>query len=484
MWSCRLRSSLSVNFRHLRKCTTYTKASRIWEVLSTKPPENGVPLKLQGWVRSIRSQKEVLFLHLNDGSCLANLQVVGTPDMGNSDLSFGSAVLVEGRLFPSSHPGQDVELHADRLEVLGPCNAKEFPFKAKKRHTMEYTRQFPHLRARTNSFAALLRIRSQATSAIHKFFQDQGYIEVHTPVISSNDCEGAGELFQVEPASSTVLRELSEASGKETKHFFDVPAFLTVSGQLQLEVMASALSRVYVFGPTFRAEKSLGRRHLSEFYMVEAELAFTQQQEDVMEVIERMVKQPTEQILASCPEDLHLFYKFVSPGHREIVEKILTSRFIRMTYTEAIETLRNHSENFQFKPEWGRDLQKEHERHLVRHCGGVPVFVTDFPRDLKPFYARDNDDDKTVAAFDLLVPEVGELFGGSLREERLETLQDRLDRLGLSNSYQWYLDLRRYGSVPHGGFGMGFERYLQCILGVPHIRDVIPFPRFPHSCRM
>ncbi|OCT93295.1 probable asparagine--tRNA ligase, mitochondrial [Xenopus laevis] len=434
-------------------------------------------IKLQGWVRSVRAQKEVLFLHINDGSSVENLQIVAEPDLKNSGVSFGSSVEVQGILVKSLHKKQNVELKAEDLRIIGPCDSVDFPFKLKERHSPEYVRQFPHLRCRTPTFSSLLRIRSEATAAIQEFFKTNGYTHIHTPIITSNDCEGAGELFQVEAANK------SPAAGEQTS-FFDVPAFLTVSGQLHLEVMSGAFSRVFTFGPTFRAENSQSRRHLAEFYMVEAEISFTESLEDIMQVMESLFKTTTTALLTQCPEDINFFSKYVSPGQKELLEKLLQNKFTVMSYTEAINVLQKAKCPFHYKPEWGCDLQTEHEKYLVKHCRDIPVFVINYPLELKPFYARDNEDgpQHTAAAVDLLVPGIGELFGGSLREERPYILQQRLDRLGLRDTYQWYLDLRQFGSVPHGGFGMGFERYLQCILGVENIKDVIPFPRFSHSC--
>uniref|UniRef100_A0A8B9MS43 asparagine--tRNA ligase n=1 Tax=Accipiter nisus TaxID=211598 RepID=A0A8B9MS43_9AVES len=431
----------------LRRCVSLPRAQRevrlrVREALGAREPAGEV--KVQGWVRSVRSQKEVLFLHINDGSSLENLQVVADPSLENRDLTFGSAVEVQGKLVKSPHRMQNMELKAETIRVVGPCDTLAFPLKTKERHPLEYVRQFPHLRCRNNTLGSLLRIRSEATAAIHSFFQDNGYVHIHTPIITSNDCEGAGELFQIE--TSNEAREPAEKT-----HFFDVPAFLTVSGQLHLEVMAGAFTHVFTFGPTFRAENSQSRRHLAEFYMVEAELSFTESLEDIMQ---------------------------------DRLEKTLKNKFVIISYNEAVEILKQASQTFTFKPEWGCDLQTEHEKYLVKHCGEVPVFVINYPYDLKPFYMRDNEDgpQHTVAAVDLLVPGIGELCGGSLREERLPFLRSRLQRLGLTDAYQWYLDLRKFGSVPHGGFGMGFERYLQYILGVENIKDVIPFPRFSHSC--
>ncbi|KAM9318925.1 asparaginyl-tRNA synthetase [Pholidichthys leucotaenia] len=435
----------------------------------------GASIKVQGWVRSVRAQKANLFLHVNDGSSLQSLQVVASAELSDPKLTFGSAVEVTGILKKSPHQKQPVELQAGEISVVGECNPVDFPFKIKERHGLEYIRQFPHLRCRTNAFSSLLRIRSEATAAIHSYFKNNGYTQIHTPIITSNDCEGAGELFQVEPSSPDC---------EEGKHFFSVPAFLTVSGQLHLEVISGAFSQVYTFGPTFRAENSQSRRHLAEFYMLEAELSFTKSLDDLTEVIEDVFRVATEHVLAQCAEDVDLFHKHVIPGHRDTVDKMLRRRFPVITYTEAVDILKRSSENFVFPVDWGCDLKTEHEKHLVKHCGNIPVFVTDYPYDLKPFYARDNQDhpQHTAAAVDLLVPGVGELCGGSLREERLNLLSARLEEAGLEDTYSWYLDLRRFGSVPHGGFGLGFERYLQCILGVDNIKDVTPFPRFSHSC--
>ncbi|NXB71800.1 SYNM protein, partial [Donacobius atricapilla] len=429
-----------------------------------------------GWVRSVRSQKEVLFLHINDGSSLESLQVVADPSLENRDLTFGSAVEVQGKLVKSPHRMQNMELQAETIRVVGPCDIWSFPLKMKERHPLEYVRQFPHLRCRNNTLGALLRIRSEATAGIHSFFQDNGYVHIHTPIITANDCEGAGELFQIEVKA--------KESAEET-HFFNVPAFLTVSGQLHLEVMAGAFTHVFTFGPTFRAENSQSRRHLAEFYMVEAELSFTESLQDIMQVMEDLFKTVTSTVLSKCPRDVELFHKYIAPAQKVMhLSSRLFSSSCRISYSEAVEILKQASQTFTFKPEWGCDLQTEHEKYLVKHCGEVPVFVVNYPYDLKPFYMRDNEDgpQHTVAAVDLLVPGIGELCGGSLREERLSFLESRLQRLGLTDTYQWYLDLRKFGSVPHGGFGMGFERYLQYILGVDNIKDVIPFPRFSHSC--
>ncbi|XP_074672515.1 asparaginyl-tRNA synthetase isoform X4 [Strix aluco] len=386
----------------LRRCASLPRARRavrlrVREALGALEPADAV--QVQGWVRSVRSQKEVLFLHINDGSSLENLQVVADPSLENRDLTFGSAVEVQGKLVKSPHKMQNMELKAETIRVVGPCDTWSFPLKMKERHPLEYVRQFPHLRCRNNTLGSLLRIRSEATAAIHSFFQDNGYVHIHTPIITSNDCEGAGELFQIE-------------------------------------------------------------------------------------VMEDLFKTATSTVLSKCPCDVELFHKYIAPAQKGRLEQMLKNKFVTISYSEAVEILRQASQTFTFKPEWGCDLQTEHEKYLVKHCGEVPVFVINYPYDLKPFYMRDNEDgpQHTVAAVDLLVPGIGELCGGSLREERLPFLESRLQRLGLADAYQWYLDLRKFGSVPHGGFGMGFERYLQYILGVDNIKDVIPFPRFSHSC--
>uniref|UniRef100_W5KRZ5 Asparaginyl-tRNA synthetase 2, mitochondrial n=1 Tax=Astyanax mexicanus TaxID=7994 RepID=W5KRZ5_ASTMX len=423
--------SLCISLSKQLYCSS-ARRTRVRDALSSL--ETGSSIRIQGWVRSVRSQKNNLFLHVSDGSSLQPLQVVASSDLNTRELTFGCAVDIIGSLEKSPSKKQSVELQASHVKVIGECNPVDFPFKIKERHSLEYIRQYPHLRCRTNAFSSLLRIRSEATSAIHSYFRDNGFVQIHTPIITSNDCEGAGELFQVEV---------------KNPHFFSVPSYLTVSGQLHLEVMAGAFPAVYTFGPTFRAENSQSRRHLAEFYMVEAEISFTESLEDLLKLMEDLLKTSTEHLLSHCAEDVELFHKYVSPGHR-----------------------------------WGCDLQTEHEKFLVKHCGDVPVFVTDYPYDLKPFYARDNQDQPqhTAAAVDLLVPIVGELCGGSLREERPELLKTRLAGAGLEETYAWYLQLREFGSVPHGGFGMGFERYLQCVLGVDNIKDTIPFARSSRSC--
>ncbi|XP_078078027.1 asparaginyl-tRNA synthetase isoform X3 [Mustelus asterias] len=381
-------------------------------------------VQVQGWVRAIRAQKEITFLNINDGSSLQSLQIVAHPNLDIRGITFGSAVEIWGKLVQSPHKKQSTELLADKIRLVGACNPVALPFKIKERHSLEYIRQFPHLRCKTNIFSSLLRIRSEASAAVHSFFKDNEFVHIHTPIITSNDCEGAGELFKVEPASKTAEKQ-------KNANFFDVPSFLTVSGQLHLEVMMGAFTQVYTFGPTFRAENSQTRRHLAEFYMVEAELAFTESLKDIMEVMENLFKTATSCILSKCPGDIELFHKYVAPGQKGRVEQMLKNSFHVLSYTEAIDILQRSMETFTFEPKWGCDLQTEHENYLVEHCGNIPVFVVNYPYDIKPFYARDNQDGPrhTVAAVDLLVPGIGELCGGSLREERLDLLQSRLKQL-------------------------------------------------------
>uniref|UniRef100_A0A8C6QC69 asparagine--tRNA ligase n=1 Tax=Nannospalax galili TaxID=1026970 RepID=A0A8C6QC69_NANGA len=345
---------------------------------------SGERVTVQGWIRSVRSQKEVLFLHVNDGSSLESLQVVADSSLDSRELGFGSSVEVQGQLVKSQAKKQNVELKAEKIEVIGNCETKVFPIKYKERHPLEFLRQYPHLRCRTNALGSILRVRSEATAAIHSYFKDNGFVHIHTPVITSNDCEGAGELFQVEPSSKIKVPE---------ENFFNVPAFLTVSGQLHLEVMAGAFTQVFTFGPTFRAENSQSRRHLAEFYMVEAEISFLESLQDLMQVMEDLFKAATVMVLSNCSEDVELCHKFVAPGHRDRLEHMLKNNFLIISYTEAVEILNQASQNFTFTPKWGVDLQTEHEKYLVKHCGDIPVFVINYPLALKPFYMRENEDD-------------------------------------------------------------------------------------------
>ncbi|XP_076467507.1 asparaginyl-tRNA synthetase-like isoform X2 [Babylonia areolata] len=459
-----------------------------------------------GWVKSVRQQKNNVFLHISDGSGPQPLQVITSPDSLPGEVTFASCVEVNGELKESPAKGQTVELVADSIVVHGPCDTEKFPFGARHKHSADYCRGFLHLRPKTDSFASLLRLRSAAATAFHSYFQENGYLFVHTPILTSNDCEGGGEVFAVEPAysedtsssdsedtSSSNMEDAgrsgqsfpssSDEDSKKT-HFFSHPAFLTVSGQLHLEAVAS-VSRVYNFGPTFRAENSRGRHHLSEFYMVEAEIAFLPSLDHLLQIMEDMVRSTCQGLLEGSSSELDFYFQRQgTPQHKESLEKMIQTSFARLTYTEAVEELGKNKHRFQHKVQWGDDLKKEHEKFLTQQMGDVPVFITDFPAALKPFYAKANPDGQTVGAVDLLVPGVGELIGGSLREDNSERLAARLQPLGMGEQYRWYTELRQFGSSPHGGFGLGFERYLQFVLGTPNIKDTIPFPRWSRHCQL
>ncbi|XP_064608730.1 asparaginyl-tRNA synthetase-like [Liolophura sinensis] len=471
------------------RCWTFSRMlserRRVSELLYEKE-KIGQRFNTKGWVNSVRLHKDVVFINITDGSCLKHLQIVASPDQAEG-VTLGSSVSVEGELMKSPASGQTVELKADKVTLVGNCDPKDYPFKMKERHSVDYTRGFPHLRHRTNFFSSLLRTRNSATMAIHQYFQNNGYCLVNTPVITSHDAEGAGEVFSLQPGSSGAV-DLTTGNDKSPKDkpplFFGHLAYLTVSGQLQLEAVNGGFSKVYTFGPTFRAENSRGRHHLCEFYMIEAELAFTESLEDILKEMESLVKVSGHQIMEKSAEDVEVFHKHVAPGHKAIVEKILSSEWHRIPYSDAVQVLSKKNNEFEFKVTWGKEFQKEHEHYLVSYFNNIPVFVTDFPKELKPFYARANNDGKTVSSVDLLFPGVGEVFGGSLREERLDILKARMEELCMTEDYAWYLDIRRFGSAPHGGFGMGFERFLQSLLGIHNIKDTIPFPRSSKNCKM
>lgn len=434
-------------------------------------------LTVEGWVKGIRKYKDVTFLDVNDGSTVKSLQVVASTTSLPKNVVFGASVHIEGSLKESESAKQKFELEASSIHVVGDCDNTAYPFKHKTRHTLEHARQFLHLRSRTNAFAALLRLRHAAMMSFHSFFAREGFLNVHTPVLTSNDCEGAGDLFTVKSIDG------NPDSGNEGQDFFDKQTYLTVSGQLHLETVCCSHGRVYTFNPAFRAENSRSRRHLAEFYMIEAEIPFTKDISDLTNCMESLIRSVTEEVYSKNEDDMQLFNEYVAKGHKETIEECLRQPFIVMSYEEALNILRNSNQSWNFQPEWGEDLQSEHEKYLVMHCGNRPIFVVDYPSSLKAFYAKSNDDqNQTVSAVDLLVPGVGELIGGSLREHRLEVLQQKLASLGLEKDYQWYLDLRRFGSIPHGGFGVGFERFLVFLLGIENIRDVIPFPRYTGSC--
>jgi asparaginyl-tRNA synthetase len=439
-------------------------------------------LDVRGWVRTRRDAKDFSFVELNDGSCLKSLQcVVGVDCEGYEQLksvTTGAAVRLLGDLVPSAGKGQRWELRAHRLELIGAC-AEDYPLQ-KKRHSDEFLRTIAHLRARTNKFGAMARIRSRLAWKIHDFFQARGYHYVHTPIITGSDCEGAGDMFRVTtlPLDAVPLREGRVDFDAD---FFGREAHLTVSGQLAVETYCLGLGKVYTFGPTFRAENSNTSRHMAEFWMIEPELAFADLADD-MRLAEDLMKSLLDFLRQDCADDLEVFANFVDPTLLERLDAVRRAEFARVSYTDAIAILQASGETFEFPAAWGSDLQSEHERYLTeRHFGG-PVFVHDWPRDIKAFYMRQNDDGRTVAAMDLLIPKVGELIGGSQREERTEVLEARIRELGLDPSdYWWYLDTRRFGSAPHAGFGLGFERFLMFATGVSNIRDVIPFPRTPRN---
>ncbi|MCK5807840.1 asparagine--tRNA ligase [bacterium] len=438
-------------------------------------------ITLSGWVRTVRASKNFGFIELNDGSFFKSLQVVFEDNLENfaeiSKLTAGSALTVKGVLVESQGKGQSVEVKATDIVIVGLAD-NDYPLQ-KKRHSFEFLRTIAHLRPRTNAFRAVFRVRSLIAHAIHSFFQERDFIYVHTPIITASDCEGAGEMFRVTTLNLTNIPKTDEGLIDYSQEFFAKETALTVSGQLAVENYAAAFRNVYTFGPTFRAENSNTQRHASEFWMVEPEMAFADLNDD-MDVAEDMMKFVINYVLEHAPEEMTFFNSFVQKGLLEKLNHIVNSDFARMTYTEAITHLEKAKDSFDFMPSWGVDLQTEHERYLTEKVAKKPVFITDYPKDIKAFYMRLNDDGKTVAAVDLLVTGVGEIIGGSQREERLDLLEKRMKEMKLSlEEYKWYLDLRRYGTNPHAGFGLGFERLVMFITGMENIRDVIPFPRTP-----
>ena len=435
---------------------------------------------VQGWVRTRRDAKDFSFIELNDGSCLANIQVIADKTLDcHADIKkigTGAAISVTGELIESPGKGQRWEINAKNIETLG-HSPEDYPLQ-KKRHSDEYLRTIAHLRPRTNKYGAVFRIRSKLSYAIHQFFQQRDFYWIHTPIITGSDCEGAGEMFRV-----TTL-DLNNVPKKEGRidfdnDFFGKEANLTVSGQLSVETFCLSLGNVYTFGPTFRSENSNTSRHISEFWMIEPELAFADLEDD-MALGEQMIRHLVQFVMDECSEDLALFAKFVDKTLMTTLENIVEHDFIKLPYTEAIEILQKSANTFEYKPVWGSDLQSEHERYLTEKHFKQPVILFDYPKDIKAFYMRQNDDNKTVAAMDILVPSIGEIIGGSQREERYQHLTQRINELGFNEAdYWWYLDTRRYGSIPHAGFGLGFERFLMLVTGISNIRDVIPFPRTP-----
>lgn len=444
-----------------------------------KEQPTGQKVQVDGWVRTRRDTGSFSFLEINDGSCLGNLQLIADQELENYDseikhLTTGCSLSVEGELKESPAKGQSVELHCTNVHVIGWSEPETYPLQ-KKRHSFEFLREMSHLRPRTNALGAVSRVRSRLSYGIHRFFNEKGFHQVHTPIITTSDCEGAGEMFQV------MTAEESAGNVQPEDAFFGKTAGLTVSGQLQAEVYALALGNVYTFGPTFRAENSNTSRHLAEFWMIEPEMAFCDL-ECNMQLAEEMLKFVLADILENCTEDMALFDKFIEKGIIAKLKGVIEKDFAHITYTEAVEKLLEAKKKFEFPVEWGIDLQSEHERYLTEELYKRPLIVTDYPASIKPFYMRVNEDGKTVAAMDILVPGIGEIVGGSQREERYDILKERMVAADIEvDEYEWYLDLRKYGTVPHSGFGLGFERLVQFATGMANIREVIPFPRTPGS---
>ena len=466
----------------------------IKDILTQKP--DGQEVAVYGWVRTKRETKNLIFIQVNDGSCFASIQLTFDRDKGIdaqtekelSRITTGASIKAVGALIESPASGQAVEVAAKTIFVYGEASGETYPLQ-KKRHTFEFLRDIAHLRARTNTFGAVARVRNQMAFAVHTFFQEHGFQYVHTPLITASDCEGAGEMFQVTTLNmqEIIRKALKDKIDPATfavdykQDFFEREAYLTVSGQLEIETYATALSRVYTFGPTFRAENSNTTRHLSEFWMIEPEMSFFQL-EDNMELAENFVVYLLKWALTHCREDLEFFNAQIKPGLIQTLEHVVQSKFTRITYTDAVKELEKHASEFEFKPFWGCDFQSEHEKYLTEQVFKGPVIVTDYPKEIKAFYMKQNEDGKTVRAMDVLVPGLGEIIGGSEREDNLAALETRMTELGLDiKNYWWYLDLRRYGTVPHSGFGLGFDRLLLYVTGMANIRDVIPYPRTPKS---
>jgi len=443
----------------------------------------GQQVRLQGWIRTRRDSKGGFsFLEVNDGTSLASIQIVAEAALANYEseikhLSAGCSVTIEGEVKASPAKGQATEVLASKVIIHGGADPETYPLQ-KKRHSFEFLRTLAHLRPRTNTFGAIARVRNCVCRSIHNFFQEQGFLYVHPPIITASDCEGAGEMFKVTTLDLAKVPKI-DAKVDYAQDFFDRPAFLTVSGQLEAEIFACSLGKVYTFGPTFRAENSNTSRHLAEFWMVEPEMAFFELT-DNMDLAEQFLKRIFSDVLAQCPEDMEFFNTHVEPGVLAMLKGVVESEFVRLPYTEAVSILTASGHSFEYPVAWGHDLQAEHERYLTEQHFKKPVILFDYPRSIKPFYMRCNDDGRTVRAMDILVPKVGEIIGGSQREERLDVMTERMREQKLEpESYWWYLDLRRYGTVPHSGFGLGLERAVQFVTGMANIRDVIPFPRVP-----
>lgn len=443
-------------------------------------------VQVGGWIRSIRDSKTFGFIMLNDGTYFLPVQVVYNDMMDNfseiSKMNIGTALIVRGKLIATPNAKQSFEIQAEEIFIEGE-STPDYPLQ-KKRHSFEYLRTISHLRSRTNTFQAVFRVRSLCAYAIHKFFQEQGFVYVHTPLITGSDCEGAGEMFRVTTMDLNNVPKTEDGMVDYSKDFFGKPANLTVSGQLNGETYAMAFKKIYTFGPTFRAENSNTTRHAAEFWMIEPEIAFADLEAD-MELAEAMIKYIIQYVLENAPEEMNFFNGFVDKGLLDRLNHVVNSEFGRVTYTEAIELLEKHNDNFEYKVSWGSDLQTEHERYLTEEIFKRPVFVTDYPKEIKAFYMKLNEDKKTVAAMDCLVPGIGEIIGGSQREENLEVLKERMRESGLNESdYNFYLELRKYGTARHAGFGLGFERMIMYLTGMANIRDVIPFPRTVNNCEL
>ena len=473
----------------------------IKDILVSEP--DGKNITVCGWVRTVRDSKNLVFIQVNDGSCFANIQLTfdrnNPSDNANTDsieaelkkLNTGASIRAEGLLVPSPASGQAVEVTLEKLTCLGVCPPEEYPLQ-KNKMSMEYLRENAHLRARTNTFGAVYRMRNQMAFAVHSFFQERGFQYINAPEITCSDCEGAGEMFQVTTLSMEKIAEMGVKAGlggmkikdahkivDYSKDFFGKKANLTVSGQLEAETLATALSRVYTFGPTFRAENSNTPRHLAEFWMIEPEMAFFTLEDD-MDIQEEFIKYLLNWALTKCREDLEFFNKRIQPGLIEMLEHVVNSKFKRISYTDAIAELEKHADKFEFKPYWGCDIATEHERYLTEQIFKCPVMVYNYPKEIKSFYMKLNEDGKTVRAVDVLVPGIGEIIGGSEREENYDKLLAACkERYMDMSNYEWYLDLRRFGTVPHAGFGLGFERLIRYVTGMENIRDVIPYPRAP-----
>lgn len=448
-----------------------------------QPPLNRT-IEVHGWLKTKRQSKQLAFLEVSDGSCLQGIQVIAGGDhLHNYEseikkITTGVSLKVTGILQESPAKGQDIELVAAKIEVLGWADPKAYPLQ-KKKQSFDFLRTIPHLRGRTNSFGCMMRIRNRLATMTNTFFQERGFIQLHTPIITTSDCEGAGEMFTITSLDLNNLPTTPQRGVDYSKDFFGTHASLTVSGQLEAETYASALGNVYTFGPTFRAENSNTSRHLAEFWMMEPEMSFCDLKGD-MDIAEEMLQFLVRDLLENCGDDLALFAKFVDKDLPRKLESVVKAPFTRLTYTKAVSILQESGESFEYPVKWGIDLQSEHEKYLTDIIYNGPVILTDYPKDIKPFYMRLNDDGKTVAAMDILFPGIGEIIGGSQREERLAALLERMAECGVNHDdYQWYIDLRRFGTVPHAGFGLGFERLVLFATGLGNIRDVIPYPRTP-----